>query len=68
MNIDLRKARKNDLEIDFFKLINNSVFGKTTENVKKKTDIRLITIETRKKLLTKKFISKTNEKNSSTYK
>ena len=68
MNIDLRKARKNDLEIDFFKLINNSVFGKTTENVKKKTDIRLIAIETRKKLLTKKFISKTNEKNSSTYK
>ena len=43
MNIDLKKARKN--ETDFFNLINNSIFGKTMENVKTHRDIKLITIE-----------------------
>ena len=43
MNIDLKKARKN--EKDFFNLINNSIFGKTMENVKTHRDIKLITIE-----------------------
>ena len=43
MNIDLKKGRKN--EIDFFDLINNSIFGKTMENVKTHRDIKLITIE-----------------------
>ena len=45
MNIDLKKARKNDFEIDFLNLINNSIFGKTMENVKTHRDIKLITIE-----------------------
>ena len=45
MNIDLKKARKNDFEIDFFNLINNSIFGKTMENVKTHRDIKLTTIE-----------------------
>ena len=48
MSIDLKKARKNDFEIEFFNLINNSIFGKTMESVKKHRDIKLITTEDRK--------------------
>ena len=43
LNIKLRTAAENSFEKDFFKLLNNSVFGKTMENIEKRVHIRLKT-------------------------
>ena len=41
-NTEKRKTAKSDFEKDFFKLMNNSVFGKTIENLRKRVNVTLI--------------------------
>ena len=60
LNTDLRKKATSSFEKDFYKLVNNSVFGKTMENLRKQANIKLVGTDDTENKKIRKLIAKPN--------